>query len=79
MTVKIVLGFIGLVVAMAIIFLFVGFSVSYALIFANFAGPESVVEPSFEIGFSLGLICALSLGFFAGRHFWRKYSDSEPE
>ena len=73
------LGFIGVVLMMAMIFLFVGFSTTYILIFINFAGPESVVEPSFEIGFSLDLFCALTAGFFISRHFWRKYSDSEPE
>jgi hypothetical protein len=60
---KIVLGYIGVVLVMATIFLFVGFSVSYILIFVNFAGPQSIVEPGFEIGFSLGLICALAAGF----------------
>jgi hypothetical protein len=64
---------------MAMIFLFVGFSVSYILFFVNFARPESTVDPSFEIGFSLGLLCALAVGFFVNRHFWREYSKSEPE
>ena len=76
---KIVFGFLGTLAAMAVTFLFVGFTVSYALIFINFAGPESVVEPSFEIGFGLALLCALAVGFVIGRFFWVRYSSSEPE
>ena len=70
---------VGVAVAMLAIFLFVGFSLSYALIFMNFTGPESVVEPCFEIGFGCGLACSVIAGILAGRHFWRQYSASKPD
>ena len=76
---KFALELIGTLIAMLIVFLFVGFTITYALIFINFSGPESVVEPCFEIGFGVGLVCALTLGFFLCRHFWIEYAASEPE
>ena len=76
---KIVLGFLGALAAMAATFVFVGFTISYALIFLNFSGPESVVEPCFEIGFGCASLCALAVGLLLGRFFWIRYSASEPE
>jgi hypothetical protein len=76
---RIVLGFAGAFLAMVLIFVLVGFLASYILIFINFSGPESVVEPCFEIGFSISLICSLASGFFICRHFWREFSSSELE
>jgi len=76
---KIVLGFIGVLIGMGTIFLLVGTGVSYALIFINFSGPKSAVEPCFEIGFTCGLVCALGAGFLICRYFWVSYSSGEPE
>jgi hypothetical protein len=76
---KIVLGLVGVLTAMLLIFLFVGFGVAYTLIFINFSGPRSVVEPCFKAGFTCGLICALSVGSFVCRYFWTKYSSADPE
>ena len=76
---KIVFGILGTLMATLATFVFAGFGVTYALIFFSFSGPESVVEPSFEVGFSCGLICALVVGFLIGRYFWIKYSSGEPE
>jgi|GEM_PF-5126948 hypothetical protein len=76
---KIVFGFIGALIAMAVIFVFVGLLSSYLLIFINFAGPESVVGPCFEIGFSFGLICALIAGYLICRPFWREYMSGKPD
>jgi hypothetical protein len=46
--VKIALGFIGALIAMLATFVFVGLGVAYTLLFLNFSGPESVVEPCFR-------------------------------
>ncbi len=64
---------------MLAIWLFVGFTITYSLIFTGFAGPESAVESCFKIGFSFGLVCALIVGAFFGRRFWLQYSASEQE
>lgn len=76
---KIVFGFLGTLAAIIATFLFVGFTVTYGLICINFSGPESVVEPCFEIGFGLAFRCALAVGFFLCRFIWIRYSSSEPE
>jgi hypothetical protein len=76
---KFALIILGTLIATLAIFLFVGFLITYVLIFAHFGGPDSVVENCFEIGFSLGLISALLFAFFVGWHFWRRYSAPAPE
>lgn len=76
---KTVLGFIGALVAIVVTLVFVGFAVTYVLIFLNFSGSESVVETCFEIGFGRGFVCALVTGFIMFRHLWIKYSSSDPE
>jgi hypothetical protein len=76
---KFALIILGTLIATLAIFLFVGFLVTYTMIFAHFSGPDSVVENCFAIGFSLGLISALLFAFFVGRYFWRRYSAPSPE
>ncbi len=75
---KMTLGFMGAVIAAIAVTIFVGFAVSNALIFINFSGPDSVVEPCFEIGFAFGLACGLGAGFLIARHFWIQYSSPHP-
>ena len=80
---KIVFGLVGSVVVAAVVALFLGLVISYSLIFVNFAGPDSIVEKCFEVGFSIGLVGGLTVGFFMARYFflqfWREYSSSEDD
>jgi len=80
---KVIFGLFGSIILALVITIFVGIVITYSLLFINFSGPESVVGPCFEAGFSVGLICGLTAGFFVARHFWlefwREYSSSEDE
>ncbi|MDE3201544.1 MAG: hypothetical protein KGN79_11560 [Acidobacteriota bacterium] len=76
---KIVLGVLASLIAMTATFLIVGFGVSYALIIMHFAGSESVVELCFEIGFGVGLLCSLLVGFLSFRFLWNRYLSSASE
>lgn len=74
---KVVLGFVGALIATVIITTFVGFLVTYGLILLHFTGSESAVERCFEIGFGSGLAAGIISGFLIARHFWLQYSREE--